>query len=370
MSEPRSNMRRRRVVDAASEDPRFRQIERFILGQIAAGMLAPGDRLPPLRLWAEEAGASYETIRKAVLRLASEGVLETSPKRGTRVALPPGDRKKTGTVGIVTTFELLDTLRSRYFRLALPILQDELMRRHARVLHERWEPGTPIRRLFDALRLVDGLVLLGNSYLSVREIRAVERAGTPTVIVGGDTEAEDIWMVRSDDFAACREAARRLAALGHREIAAWSVRPDDPRARGYLQGLADAGLQARKAFLFSGHRFNVVETFLALKPRPTALMVMAHIDRVGELAEGLRAAGLRPGREVFLCAYDDDLWENLSPMGAPYAHIEQPVREHARLAAKVILDRIAGQPPQSPQVLLPARVIVEGRPGPPPPSAG
>jgi DNA-binding LacI/PurR family transcriptional regulator len=365
MSASRPDLRRKRVVDTDSRAPRFRQIERYILDQIERGMLAPGDRLPPLRPWAEEAGASYETIRKAVLALVARGVLETSPKRGTTVALPDPANHGTGTVGIVTTFALLDTLRSRYFRLALPILQDELMRRHARVVHERWTPGTPMRRLFSSLRLVHGMVVLGNSYLSAPDLRIVERAGVPTVILGGDMDAEDIWMVRSDDFAACRQAVTRLIAMGHRQIAAWSVRPDDPRARGYLQGLADAGLPARREFLFSGHRFNIVGALPALTPRPTALMVLSHMDRVGEVAQGLAAAGLRIGSDVFFCAYDDDLWGHLSALGVPYARIEQPVREHARLAAQVISDRIAGRPPPSPHTLLPARVIVVDRPAAP-----
>lgn len=354
------------MVDSENDAPRFRQVEHYILNQIRTGMLAPGDRLPPLRKWAEEAGASYETIRKAVLRLVAEGVLDTRPKRGTAVARPHAGRKKTDAVGIVSAGDLLDVLRSRYWRLALPILQDELMRHHVRVIHERWKIGTPMRSLFNSLRLVDGIVLLGNPYLSLPDIRAVERAGTPTVVLGGDIEAEDIWMVRGDDFAACRQTVARLAAMGHRHIAAWSVRPDDPRAHGYLQGLADAALPGRKECLFCGHRFDVVGALLALRPRPTALMVLAHMDRVGEVAQDLRAAGLELGRDLFLCSYDDDQWENLSGLGVPYAHIESPIREPARRAAQVLTDRIAGRPPTSPHALFPVRVIfvdLPARPG-------
>lgn len=61
------------------------KIEVALLDEIAAGEIAPGERLDETRL-AERFGASRTPVREALGRLTAQGVLETGEGRGTRVA--------------------------------------------------------------------------------------------------------------------------------------------------------------------------------------------------------------------------------------------------------------------------------------------
>ncbi|MEQ8658609.1 MAG: GntR family transcriptional regulator [Hyphomicrobiales bacterium] len=61
------------------------KIEAALLDEIAAGQIAPGERLDETRL-AERFGASRTPVREALGRLTAQGVLETGEGRGARVA--------------------------------------------------------------------------------------------------------------------------------------------------------------------------------------------------------------------------------------------------------------------------------------------
>lgn len=353
---PRS-VRRRPVVNIHSDDPRFRQILDHVLDQIAAGALKPGQRLPPLRDWAEEVGASYETVRKAVRELVAQGALQTMPRRGTTVSPFPQNRKRVGTVGLVTETPLLELFRSHYYRALLPILQDELMPHHERVTHERWTPRRRLAEMFDCLRLVDAIVLIGNAPYPVAQILAVERQGVPVLFVGGELEDKRVWIIRSDDHGDCRHAVAQMVKMGYTSIAAWCGGKEDPRLKGYVEGLRDANLPYRDAYVFTEYGCDVAGQIASLDPRPQALFIMRHMDRVEGLLTQLRSLGIQPGYDLYLCSYDDDLWNNLAPQRIPYAHIEQQSRETARRAAQIILDRLGGKPVDSVHTFLQSRFI-------------
>ena len=332
------------VFDDNSGRPRFRQVQDYILAQIAAGVLKPGDRLPALRVWAGEIGVAYETMSKAVRELVASGVLDSRPRWGTRVTPRGRDaRKRVGAIGVLSAGTFQQFMKtSRFYGALMPTVQDELMAHGERITHERWDPDTPMAEQFDHLRMVDGLLLLGNLRYSVQEILAVEALGVPVLFVGGELTDKRVHIVRTDGFADCRGAVARLVAMGHRAIAAW-VDPADPRGLGYSQGLDDAGLPRRPEHVFTdSHPARTAEKIAALPERPSGLLLARHLDRVGKLALELAANGIRPGRDIHLCAYDEDLWHSLAPLGIAYSRLEQPGAEIARTAAKIILQRIEG----------------------------
>lgn len=61
------------------------RIEAMLQGEVAAGLLAPGERLDETRL-AARFGTSRTPVREALARLAAQGTLVATPGRGTRVA--------------------------------------------------------------------------------------------------------------------------------------------------------------------------------------------------------------------------------------------------------------------------------------------
>jgi len=287
----------------------------------------------------------------------AQGVLQTMPRRGTTVSAFTNGRKRVGAVGLVTDAPLLEVFRSHYYRALLPILQDELMPHHERVTHERWSPRKRLAELFDCLRLVDAIILIGNAPYPVSQILAVERQGVPVLFIGGELEDERVWIIRSDDHADCRNAVAQMVKMGYTSVAAWCGGKEDPRLKGYMEGLRDAGLPYREKYVFTEYGCDVAGQIASLNPRPQALFIMRHMDRVEGLLSQLKSMGIQPGYDLYLCSYDDDLWSNLSPQRIPYAHIEQQGRETARQAAQIILDRVEGKPAGSAHTFLRSRFI-------------
>lgn len=63
----------------------YRQIAEHIRGEIDAGALRPGTRLPPIRALAADVGVNRDTVALAYEALATEGLLESVVGRGTFV---------------------------------------------------------------------------------------------------------------------------------------------------------------------------------------------------------------------------------------------------------------------------------------------
>jgi GntR family transcriptional regulator/MocR family aminotransferase len=73
-------------LDAAAEEPLFRQLYIELRQAILGGRLRPGDRMPASRALADEHGISRNTVLSAFEQLTSEGYLATRGGSGTFVA--------------------------------------------------------------------------------------------------------------------------------------------------------------------------------------------------------------------------------------------------------------------------------------------
>jgi GntR family transcriptional regulator len=72
-----------------AEQPLYQQIAEELRKQIEDGSLAPGSQLPTEGELHKKHNASRNTIRDAVKRLSSQGLIETKPGRGTFVTTRP-----------------------------------------------------------------------------------------------------------------------------------------------------------------------------------------------------------------------------------------------------------------------------------------
>jgi len=73
------------TIDRQSYEPAYAQLVRILLGQIAAGVFRPGDRLPSEAQLCERYGVSPMTVRRVVNILADRGVVIAEQGRGTFV---------------------------------------------------------------------------------------------------------------------------------------------------------------------------------------------------------------------------------------------------------------------------------------------
>ncbi|MGN0505861.1 MAG: GntR family transcriptional regulator [Lachnospiraceae bacterium] len=70
------------ALDFSLDTPIYQQIRNQIVLGIAEGRLLPGEKLPPIRLLAEETGVNVMTVNKAYQLLKQEGYLMTDRRNG------------------------------------------------------------------------------------------------------------------------------------------------------------------------------------------------------------------------------------------------------------------------------------------------
>jgi GntR family transcriptional regulator len=74
-----------RWEDSMAQQPMYQQIAEKLRAQIESGELAPGDQLPTELELRDRYSSSRNTIRDAIKRLTSQGLVETRPGQGTFV---------------------------------------------------------------------------------------------------------------------------------------------------------------------------------------------------------------------------------------------------------------------------------------------
>ncbi len=106
-------------LDFSGGVPVYQQIRNQIVSAIAAGQLAPGEKLPTVRALAEECGINMMTASKVYQLLKAEGYITTGRRDGAVVRLQPGDVKP----------ETMEGLRLRVCELRLAGLgRDEVLK--------------------------------------------------------------------------------------------------------------------------------------------------------------------------------------------------------------------------------------------------
>jgi DNA-binding transcriptional regulator YhcF (GntR family) len=72
-------------VDGTSSTPPYEQIRSQVTGQVEAGRLHAGDRLPTVRRLAEDLGVATNTVARAYRELEQAGTIETRGRAGSFV---------------------------------------------------------------------------------------------------------------------------------------------------------------------------------------------------------------------------------------------------------------------------------------------
>ncbi|MGN6612956.1 MAG: GntR family transcriptional regulator [Angustibacter sp.] len=86
------------TLDPDDPTPPYEQLRRQLAELITAGLLAPGDRVPPLRQLAGDLGVAVGTVARVYRELEQEGLLTSRRGGGTRVTsgrrAPAADRRQ------------------------------------------------------------------------------------------------------------------------------------------------------------------------------------------------------------------------------------------------------------------------------------
>lgn len=237
-------------IDRDSPVPLYHQIEHALLETIRRERLAPGSPLPSEPELARRFGVTRITVRRAIERLARQGILRAERGRGTFVAAgaegsmaaPPVVGRVSLVLPSTTGIIHLATLAGAQAEATAAGLQllvaasDDDPDREARQIAAVRTSGSIGLALWPLGGATDRVALAG-----------LDVAGIPLVFVDRVLDDVPADAVVVDDRAGARAATDHLAALGHRRIALLFYEDRDVssvrwREAGYREALADHGL--------------------------------------------------------------------------------------------------------------------------------
>ena len=203
------------------------------------------------------------------------------------------------------------------------------------------------------------------------QVAALARRRVPTVLIPGDPGLPGVASVNFNVAGPTEEAMRRLLELGHRRIGFIGGATDSlfhrDRLSAFLRALADAGVPADAA-LQAETNFTPTEAceralaLLTRGDRPTALVCSGDLIAQGVLAAAQRL-GLRVPADLSLVSLSALPGPRVIPPGI--AGVLCDFEQAGAIAARRLLDLIAGAPPPPSPTLLPTVFETAGSLAPP-----
>jgi LacI family transcriptional regulator len=212
-------------------------------------------------------------------------------------------------------------------------------------------------------RYVDGLILVSLQFTEAHA-EAIAEATVPVTVIGNPTKGAKVDTVRPNSRGGAAEAVRHLYANGRRRIALVNgpeqTAPGAARKLGYLDALRGCGLQRDDELIEVADDFMIepgrdaVERLFA-RTTPDAIFCANDLIALGVLS-ALRAAGLDVPRDVALVGMDNT---NLSLVTSPpLTTVDLGAAERARIAAELLLARIAQPSRRARSVDVEPRLVV------------
>ncbi|MEU8505989.1 LacI family DNA-binding transcriptional regulator [Streptomyces brevispora] len=192
----------------------------------------------------------------------------------------------------------------------------------------------------------------------------LEQLGMPAVMNGRRSATEPLPSVDSDNFEGARGAVEHLVSRGRRSIATITGRLDvyasQRRLDGYRKAVSEAGLEPDERLIapadFSEEGgVRAMRELLARRPDVDAVFAASDLMAAGA-RQVLREAGRRIPDDVALIGFDDSAVAR--HMDPALTSVRQPIEEMGRAMTRVLLDLIAGENAERPQIVLPTELIV------------
>ena len=219
--------------------PKYVRIAEALKTDMARGVLVPGDQLPSFAEMTQQFQVAKHTIDKAHAILEREGLVRREQGRGIFVNHPQS-RQMTGSVGIVTPFNMCLEENIAYWALVLTGMRQIARERDYHVL--LIDNGAE----FTDWEKIDGALLYDidpqNHYLGA----ASPPQDFACVLLFN--EAPGMPCVTTDDYDCTYQLTRHLIELGHRRIA-YLVETNSglpllkERKAGYMKALTEAGIE-------------------------------------------------------------------------------------------------------------------------------
>ena len=187
----------------------------------------------------------------------------------------------------------------------------------------------------------------------------------PIVLVDRYYDDAPLSYVSTNNFDGGLMATELLIANRHKRIACIQgdpeTMPNRMRVKGYKQAMENAGLGANE--MIFGNEFSIqngyMETKLLLEsnPRPTAIFALSNTILLGSI-KAIREAGLRIPEDISIISFDNNKY--LDYMVPPINRVSQPVEDMAKLASRILFEKINDNNPEQVTRLSLSPVLMNG----------
>ncbi|CAM3913089.1 LacI family DNA-binding transcriptional regulator [Cohnella lubricantis] len=230
------------------------------------------------------------------------------------------------------------------------------------------EPGYSLMRHCRS-RNVEGLLVFGMQENDM-DFSELIGSGLPVVFIDMEMEGEHVGMISSDNAEAIRAEVQHLAGLNHRRIAFISgiagTYPGRMRERGFLQGMAEQGLDRRPEYMIPGDYsresgYEGMRRLLSLPERPTAVICCSDASAVGALEAALEQ-GLSVPDDLSIVGFDDV--EAARSVRPALTTVRQDMQGIGYQAVGLLDDLIRGEELAEKRIILPTEWVERDSCGP------
>lgn len=352
-------------IDSQSNLPIFAQLRQQITWLIASGELKPNDRLPTIRMLADQLGVHMHTIRQAYHSLEDDGLVETRPSRGTRVK--PFDLNKLVTTESASPSHTIGVLIPNLYSFYDPFIGgvEELARRSGYMVIVCITRDSAELTLQSAQQLVakrvDGIVAV--SPVSDVFKRQLPSDGPP--LVYADSPQFPTHSILLDLEKAGFLAAQHLIEHGHRRIGmitaplAWPNFNDT--YKGYRRALNASNLNFQPALVIETPAYSLENGYqaalrlLELDDPPKAVFVSGDLMAAGVI-RALKENGKRVPDDFAIVSKDNiDLAALMDP---PLTTIALSAYQMGVEAMNMLIRLIAGKRLEKKQLILANELVI------------
>ena len=212
-------------------------------------------------------------------------------------------------------------------------------------------------------RQVDGFVLVRTRSKDAR-IECLKKANYPFVAFGRAEKGNSFPYVDEDGEYAMRLLIQHLVSLGHRRIACIAPPPElmfaTYRKQGYLEGLADAGIEVDEDLIRIGDLtqrdgYEQAVALMELQDPPTAIASCNDLMAFGAMSAA-QDRGLDVGKDISITGFDNiPMAEHSFPS---LTTLHQPIYQIGGMVCEMLIKLIRGETIEKEHILLKPELIV------------
>lgn len=266
---------------------------------------------------------------------------------------------KTNTIGL-----LLPSIANPYFADVASVVISEVHRRgFTAIVIDTMEDEKNFNDSASLLlsRRVDGIIAVPCG-TDCTLIESINDNYLPVVLIDRYYNNSHLSFVTTNNHKGGLMATRHLIGMGHKKIACIqgtiTSNPSKERVRGYREAMAEEGFDEHIRIV--GNEFSIqngyLETKLLLESDnpPTAIFTLSNTITLGAL-KAIREAALKIPEDISIISFDNYTYMDF--LEPPVTRIGQPTEDMAKLAIKILFDRIESVPNSTSQLKLSPSLI-------------